>query len=113
VTFLPCFLWIFLGAPYVERLRGRPRLEAALSGVSAAVVGVIAAFGAWLGLRILFGEVTFRRAGWLLLQVPDPGGFRPWALGLTLAAFIALRRFKVPVPAVIGACALAGLVAGS
>jgi chromate transporter len=111
VTFLPCFLWIVLGAPCVDRLRGRPRLEAALSGVSAAVMGVIAAFGAWLGLRILFGEVTFRRAGWLLLQVPDPGGFRPWALGLTLAAFVALLRFKVPVSAILAAGALAGLLA--
>ena len=57
VTFLPCFLWIFLGAPFIERLRGNKALTGALSGITAAVVGVIANLGAWFALHALFGEV--------------------------------------------------------
>ena len=55
VTFAPCFAWIFLGAPFVERLHDQPRLKGALAGVTAAVVGVIANLALWFGLRVLFG----------------------------------------------------------
>ena len=57
VTFAPCFLWIFLGAPYIERLRDNLHLSAALSGITAAVVGVIMNLAVWFGLRVAFAEV--------------------------------------------------------
>ncbi len=63
VTFVPCFLWIFLGAPYIERLRNNRRLNSALSAITAAVVGVVLNLAIWFGLHVLFGTVTEVRAG--------------------------------------------------
>lgn len=70
VTFAPCFLWIFVGAPWVEALRGVVGLRAALTGVTAAVVGVVAQLGLWMALQVLFGEVGVWT--WGPLQVPWP-----------------------------------------
>jgi chromate transporter len=58
VTFAPCFLWIFAGAPYVEWIATRPRLQGALDAITAAVVGVIANLSLWFALHVVFGEVT-------------------------------------------------------
>jgi chromate transporter len=70
VTFLPCFLWIFLGAPHVERLRRQPALTAALAAITAAVVGVIANLAVWFGTHFLFAEhVRITRWG-LELVIP-------------------------------------------
>ena len=62
-TFAPCFLWIFVGAPYIERLRTAPRLQSALAAVTAAVVGVILNLTVWFALHVLFGSVTETWAG--------------------------------------------------
>ena len=71
VTFAPCFLWIFLGAPFVERLRGNRALSAALAAITAAVVGVILNLAIWFGLHVLFREVReLRWLGGLALDVP-------------------------------------------
>ena len=94
VTFVPCFLWIFAGAPYVERLRENTTLTAALSAISAAVVGVIGNLALWFATHFLF------RAHWTLaplpLQLPDPASLDIAALALSLAAGAALRFGLAP-----------------
>ncbi len=94
-TFLPCFLFIFLGAPHIEKLGEQPRLSAALTAITAAVVGVI------LNLGVKFTT----HALW-----PASGGFDVFVAALAIAAFIAMQRFKIGLMPVIGACAVLGLV---
>ena len=76
VTFVPCFLWIFLGAPFIEALRGNRALGGALAAITAAVVGVILNLAVWFALHVLFGEVNEVRAPGLSLDVPAPGSLR-------------------------------------
>jgi chromate transporter len=102
VTFLPCFAWIFLGAPYIERLHDVPRLKGALAAVTAAVVGVIANLALWFALRVLFT----RMEGIL----PDPWSLQPAALLLSVLAAVCLFRLKLGVVTVLGVTAGAGLV---
>src|SRR3546814_10781678 len=71
VTFVPCFLWIFLGAPYIEALRGKRLLTAALSAITAAVVGVILNLAVWFGVHVVFAEVAEHHIVGLRLLVPD------------------------------------------
>jgi chromate transporter len=115
-TFVPSFIWIFAGAPYIERLRGRPAISAALSAITAAVVGVIANLALWFGLHVLFGTVErlplFASAAgegapglwWPVLSTLDPA-----ALALFLLSALLLLRLKVGMVKVLGLCALAGL----
>jgi chromate transporter len=110
VTFTPCFLWIFLGAPYVESLRGNERLAAALSGITAAVVGVIANLALWFGLHTAFGVVDEHRVWGMRLLVPVAGTVEPAALAISVAAFVLLLRFRWPVIATLGASAAAGVL---
>lgn len=97
VTFAPCFLFIFAGAPYVERLTSNRRLQAALQGVTAAVVGVVANLSIWFALHTVFGEV--RTVSWGPAAVPVPvwGTFSPQALAIGLLAAIAVFRFRAGV----------------
>jgi chromate transporter len=95
VTFVPCFLWIFLGAPFIERLRGNRRLGAALSAITSAVVGVIA------NLAVVFAVHTF---------LPAPGVLDPFAVLLAAAAFCALQRLHLGMPLVVGGCIVLGIV---
>jgi chromate transporter len=109
VTFLPCFLWIFLGAPYIEALRGNRHLGAALSAVTAAVVGVILNLAVWFSLHVLFARLD---------EVEGPLGTRGllpvWssidllALGLGAASFIALFRFKLGMLTTLAGAMLLG-----
>jgi len=112
VTFVPCFLFIFLGAPYVERLRGNRHLTAALTGITAAVVGVIASLAVFFALHTLFDDtrtVTWGPAG---LEVPVLGSWDPLAFALTgLALLLLLVRGWSPLRT-LGTCALIGLVVG-
>jgi chromate transporter len=109
VTFVPCFIWIFLGAPYIEALRGNRALSAALTAITAAVVGVILNLAVWFGLHTLFGEVwTFRTAA-MSVEVPVLASANIPAMILTLAAIVALFRFKVGMITVLLGAALAGL----
>jgi chromate transporter len=110
VTFVPCFLWIFLGAPYIEWLRGNQRLSAALSAITAAVVGVVLNLGIWFALHVLFAEVD-ERAGPLgsTLLVPDLSTLDPFALVIGVGAAVAMLRFHVKMLPVLGVAALAGL----
>lgn len=108
VTFLPCFLWIFLGAPYVEALRGNIKLNAALSGVTAAVVGVILNLALWFALHISFAEVEEVWISVLRLYTPLWQTVDPASLALTAAALVAMLRFKLPMLPVLFAGAALG-----
>ncbi len=109
VTFVPCFAWIFLGAPFVERLHDAPRLRGALAGVGAAVVGVIANLALWLALRTLFAERAPARLSPLTVELPVPASLDAPALVLTLGAGALLFGARLGVPATLGLTALAGL----
>lgn len=109
VTFVPCFLWIFLGAPYVERLRHNRALAGALSAITAAVVGVILNLAVWLGLHVLFREVGTVSLGPAHVAWPDLASADPWAIGLMAVAVVALFRLKAGIPLTLLACGLLGL----
>jgi chromate transporter len=111
VTFTPCFLWIFLGAPYVERLRDNRALSAALAAITAAVVGVILNLAVWFGLHVLFREVReLRWLGGLGLDVPVWSSVNAASLVLTIAAVVAMFRFKIGMIPVLAACSAAGVL---
>jgi chromate transporter len=95
VTFLPCFLFVFLGAPHVEGLREKPGLAAALTGVTAAVVGVILNLAVWFA--------------WHALR-PAAGGFDYFVAAIAIASWLAMERFKIGVIPTLAACALLGMV---
>lgn len=109
VTFAPCFLFIFAGAPHVERLRGRPGLQAALAGVTAAVVGVIANLSAWFALNVLFAEGARREAGPVSVYLPDPASLDFKALALAVLAAIALFVLRLGAFRTLAMAAVAGL----
>lgn len=109
VTYAPCFLWIFLGAPYIEYLRGQRSLNAALSTITAAVVGVILNLSIWFALHTLFAKVGESRTGPIRWLVPDWSTLDPVSLAITIAAMAALFRFKLGMLQTLAACAAAGL----
>ncbi|MBP1871850.1 Chromate transport protein [Ensifer adhaerens] len=109
VTFVPCFLWIFLGAPFIEKLRGNVALTGAMSAITAAVVGVILNLAVWFGLHTLFSQVVPWRLGYLTLDLPVLSSLVLPSLLLTLAAALAIFRFKASVIATLLASALAGM----
>jgi chromate transporter len=110
VTFVPCFLFIFLGAPYVERLRHHEALSAALTGVTTAVVGVIANLAYYFAVHTLFGDT--RRLGHehLGLLVPVPDSVVAEACVITAVALLLVFVVKWSVLRVLGVCALLGLL---
>ena len=108
-TFAPCFLWIFLGAPYIESLRGRPGLNASLSAITACVVGVILNLSIWFALHTLFAEVQERHAFGMRWFVPEWSTLHVTALLLTVGAFIALFRFKRGMIETLAACTALGM----
>jgi chromate transporter len=112
VTFVPSFLFVLLGAPYMERLRGNASLSAALTGITAAVVGVIANLGVYFAVHTLFADSTPVSWGVLRLDVPDPGTLRPLALALAVVAAVLLFRLNWSVLRTLGVCAVLGLAAG-
>ena len=107
VTFLPCFAWIFLGAPYVEQLHGVERLRGALAGVTAAVVGVIANLALWFGLRVLFTRMV---DGPFALHWPDPASLHWQALLLSALAAFAAFGLRLGVVSLLALASAAGLV---
>ncbi len=109
VTFVPSFLWILVGAPYVERLRGLPQLDAALTAITAAIVGVILNLAVWFALHVVFAEVKFVDVGWLSLPRPSMNTLDPVALILALASAIALFRFKRGMIETLAASAILGM----
>ncbi|MEJ8473453.1 chromate efflux transporter [Roseibium algae] len=94
-TFAPCFLWVFAGAPFIDRLDSAPKLRGALAAITAAVVGVILNLGVWFALHTLFGSVSLQTMGPLSLWTPDLGTFDWRAAVLTLFAGLLLLRFHL------------------
>ena len=95
VTFTPCFLWIFLGGPHIEQLRGNAKLTSALSAITAAIVGVVLNLAVWFALRVFF---------------PSAGIIDWFAIALCALAFIAMLRYKIDIVPVVLASGLLGLV---
>src|SRR6266478_6067049 len=94
-TFTPCFLWIFLGGPHIEKLRGNVKLATALSAITAAIVGVVLNLAVWFGLRVFF---------------PSAGVVDWFAVALCAAAFVAMLRYKIDIIPVVLASGLLGLI---
>jgi chromate transport protein ChrA len=109
VTYAPCFLWIFVGAPYVEALGRRPALSAALSTITAAVVGVVLNLGLWFALHALFADPGERHLGRLRYHAPDLGTVNLAGLVIALVAAALLLRFHVGMLKSLGICALLGI----
>lgn len=109
VTFVPCFLWIFLGAPYIETLRGNQSVSAALSAITAAVVGVMLNLAIWFAVHVAFAEVGETRAYGMTLLVPALDSVQIASIVLSSAAFVAMLRFKAGMLPVIAASAALGM----
>jgi chromate transporter len=109
VTFVPCFLWIFLGAPFAEALRGNRAVAGALAAITAAVVGVILNLAVWFALHVLFAEVGEVRTLGMSIDVPDPGTLNLPAFVLTAGAVLAVFRFGVGMIPTLAACAALGV----
>jgi chromate transporter len=110
VTFTPCFLWIFLGAPFVEKLRGNKGLNAALSAITAAVVGVILNLAIWFAIHTVFRETVPVRMFPLSFDAPRLTSVDWFALALSIAAAVAIFRFKTGMIPTLAACCGAGIV---
>jgi chromate transporter len=110
VTFLPSFLFIFVGAPYMESLRRLQSLNAAMSCVTAAVVGVVLNLSVWFALHTLFGKVNTEAFGPVQLDVPVWSTLEPGALALGLGAVVAILRYKVGMGWTLGVSAVLGAI---
>jgi chromate transporter len=110
VTFTPCFLWIFLGAPFVETLRDNKAIGGALSAITAAVVGVVLNLAIWFTLHTIFREVTPVQGYGLAFDRPVLASVDPWALALSVAAIVAIFRFKVGMITTLLACSAVGIL---
>ena len=109
VTFLPCFAFVFLGAPLIERVQQNRALSGALAAITAAVVGVIANLALWFGLRVLFRTLVPVYG----VQLPVLSSADPAAIVLAILAALALFRFRLGVLGTLGVCAVAGTALGA
>jgi chromate transporter len=109
VTFTPCFLWIFLGAPFVEVVRGNKALSGALSAITAAVVGVILNLAIWFAIHTIFRETYPVRGYGFSFDAPVLASADLWALALSAAAIVAIFRFKTGMMWTLAACSAAGI----
>ncbi|MFC0588569.1 chromate efflux transporter [Novosphingobium aquiterrae] len=109
VTFVPCFMWIFALAPWMERLERAPRLKGALAGITAAVVGVIANLSVWFAVHVLFARTVTVST----VALPDPASLDWRAAIIAVAAAVLVFRFKWNVIRVLAVCAAAGLGLGA
>jgi len=112
VTFVPCFLWIFLGAPFMETMRNNKALSAALAAITAAVVGVILNLAIWFALHVLFHDLHEARRFGMVVDLPMVSSINVPSLILTLGAVVAVFRFKVGMLTVLVACSVLGLAYG-
>ncbi|MDW6020768.1 chromate efflux transporter [Mesorhizobium sp. BAC0120] len=110
VTFVPCFLWIFVGAPFVEALRSNRALSAALAAITAAVVGVILNLALWFALHVLFGALREVNAFGMSVNVPVLSSINLPALVLTAGAMVAVFRFKIGIIPVLLGSSVLGLI---
>jgi chromate transporter len=107
VTFIPCFLWIFVGAPYIEQLRGNKLLSGALSAIMAAVVGVILNLAIWFAIHTVFRATLHVAALGASFDAPILTSLDIWNLVIALGAAIAIFRFKAGmIPTLAASCAM-------
>lgn len=109
VTFVPCFLWIFLGAPYVERLRSNRTIHAALSAITASIVGVILNLSVWFAVHTIFGSTRLQTFGLVRVDIPVWSSINIAALVLSMAALTAMLGFKVGMLRTLAGAALLGV----
>lgn len=109
VTFVPCFLWIFLGAPFIEQLRDNKALTGALSAITAAVVGVVLNLALWFAIHSIFRDVAAVHAGPIHFSLPMPASVDPWAMALSAASVVAIFRLKTGIFTTLGAAAATGV----
>ncbi len=109
VTFVPCFLWIFLGAPYIETLRGNRSLSTAMSSITAAVVGVVLNLAVWFTLNTIFGSLRNVKFFGANLQIPVIETINWPSLVIAIVALLALFKFKIGMIYTIAGCALLGV----
>jgi chromate transporter len=109
VTFVPCFLWIFLGAPFIEKLRSNAALSAAMAAITAAVVGVIVNLAVWFALHFLFAQLEPWRGFGMTLDVPVWTSINLPALALTVMSILAIFVVRLPMLAVLAGSAVLGL----
>ncbi len=107
-TFVPCFLWIFAGAPYIDWIGEQPRLKGALSAITAAVVGVILNLSIWFALHVLFAKVTARKFGSVTIWQPELMTLNWYALALSVLCAVMLLRLHWGLFRVLTAASLAG-----
>ena len=110
VTFTPCFLWIFVGAPYIDWISSQARLRGALTAITAAVVGVILNLSIWFALHVVFSEVSMRNLGPLVLWWPEPGSLDWRVIALALACAVMLLRLHWSISRVLMLAALGGAI---
>jgi chromate transporter len=110
VTFVPCFLFIFLGAPYIEKLRGNQALHGALSAITAAVVGVVLNLAIWFAIHTMFQETRPVRGLGFAFDAPVLASVDIWALLLSATAVVAMFRFKIGMIPTLAACSGAGVL---
>jgi chromate transporter len=109
VTFTPCFLWIFLGAPFIEILRGNKAVSGALAAITAAVVGVVMNLAVWFAIHTMFHAVRPLGALGFGFDAPVLSSLDPWALTLSAAAVVAILRLKAGMIETLAACSAAGV----
>ncbi len=110
VTFVPCFLWIFLGAPYVETLRGNRALSAALATITAAIVGVVLNLAVWFAFHVVFAKINDVHVGPVKLLIPEWATLDLASLALAVAALVAMLRFKLGMMTTLAASAALGAI---
>ena len=111
VTFAPCFLWIFAGAPYIEWIVAQPRLKNVLSAITAAVVGVILSLSLWFGMHVLFSEVGRNEFGIMNIWQPDVSSINSLVLMFSILSFYLLMIRHINIIYVLGICSLLGVSA--
>lgn len=110
VTFAPCFLWIFLGAPYIEKLRTNKALSGALSAITAAVVGVVLNLAIWFAIHTIFRKTVAVNTYSISFDAPVLSSVDVWSLLLGLAAAVAIFRFKIGMIQTLVGCCVSGMV---
>jgi chromate transporter len=110
VTFAPCFLWIFLGAPYIEKLRTNKALSGALSAITASVVGVVLNLAIWFAIHAIFRKTVAVNAYSISFDAPVLSSVDVWSLLLGLAAAVAIFRFKIGMIQTLVACCVSGIM---
>lgn len=110
-TFVPCFVFVFIGAPYLEKLRSNEQLSAALAGITAAVVGVIANLGVYFAIHTLFGTSAYLNWGPVHLLWPQPDTWRPVAAAIAAVAVVVVFALKWSIPRTLAVCTALGVAA--